>query len=881
MSTKNLAVAEEITLSNGMPVILQHYEGTVAATYWWNKVGSADERPDEAGFAHFLEHMLFKDANAKETGMASTGQTARAIESLGGDINAYTSFDQTVYHVTCAATHWEKVLSVFATMAKPQKFLKSDFDREREVILEELKKNEDSPGRQIFQSLFSASFKKHPYGRPVIGYTKTLKAATVSKLENFYRRFYVSGNMGLLLVGPIEEPTGKRKKRLIELLEKHFGKKVFLPKKAPVRSRPQEPALHKAPEFVVRSFDVKSPSLAISFRVPDIRHADVPALDLLTGILGMGELSRLYQNLFYKKQLATEISSSIYIPSDPGMLSIHAETPSTNQIQPLFRGILEEIQRFQSELVTDDEIKRIMTNIESERLYATQTADSMAGRLGFLKFSLEDLNYDQLYLEQVRAVDAEQLQRVAKTYFQFSRMSVVTMIPKTEKFESIPELKKIAQKILPDIGPLKDETFRHPKKKTKKTDLPFETITSQSGIRILYRENPASHLSCIYAGALGGVRLELPHWGASHLLAGTWNKGTTTHSAQEISAIVEGSAASLEGFSGRNTIGLQLTALTRDWHHLSHLFGEVLIQPTFPADEIQHSRRVTEEAIRSIEDHSSQLCSQLFMETLFEKHPYGKRTLGSLESIQSIDATVLQTLHSNWVQPKNLVLAVSGSARPQQIAAFADHLDMLFAQKHKQTWKHFSPENPTEESDLKAPRWVEKNLGREQIHIIIGGLGMRMSSEDKYAFRLLQNILGGQSGRLFIELREKKSLAYTVAPLSMEGIERGYVGTYIGCSPNKKDEAIQGIRKVLEDFAKKGPTASEMKRCQEYYLGRRAMDLQSDSSMASYLGLEALYSIPILSEAEIEKKVRTISAKKIQEVCRKYLVEPHMVTAIV
>src|SRR3954471_13264654 len=184
---------QEIRLSNGIPVILQHFDGAVAATYWWVRTGSADEAPMEAGYAHFLEHMLFKDAAAKETGRASSGQMARAIESLGGDINAYTSFDQTVYHVTCAATHWEKVVDAFGAMAKPQRFLKTDFEREREVILEELRKNEDSPGRQLFQSLFTSTFSKHPYGRPVIGFEKILRAAKITQLESFYRRNYVSG----------------------------------------------------------------------------------------------------------------------------------------------------------------------------------------------------------------------------------------------------------------------------------------------------------------------------------------------------------------------------------------------------------------------------------------------------------------------------------------------------------------------------------------------------------------------------------------------------------------------------------------------------------------------------------------------------------------
>src|SRR6185312_4843313 len=149
----------------------------------------------------------------------------------------------------------------------------------------------------------------------------------------------------------------------------------------------------------------------------------------------------------------------------------------------------------------------------------------------------------------------------------------------------------------------------------------------------------------------------------------------------------------------------------------------------------------------------------------------------------------------------------------------------------------------SDEPVLKAPRWIEKALGREQTHILVGGLGTRITADDRHALRLMQTLLGGQSGRLFIELREKKSLAYTVAPVSMEGMERGYVGTYIACSPSKRKEAIDGIKKVLEDLAKKGPTSTEMARAQEFFLGRGAMDMQGDSTLAAHYGIEAVYGI--------------------------------------
>ena len=117
--------------------------------------------------------------------------------------------------------------------------------------------------------------------------------------------------------------------------------------------------------------------------------------------------------------------------------------------------------------------------------------------------------------------------------------------------------------------------------------------------------------------------------------------------------------------------------------------------------------------------------------------------------------------------------------------------------------------------------------------------------------------------------------------MSLEGLERGYIGTYIACAPAKKDEAVAGIRHVLETLASKGPSATEMNRAKEFYLGRRAMDMQGDPSLAAHYGMEALYHIPHMSEEQILKKIRGITAKEIQQVCRKYLVDANMVTSIV
>ena len=393
----------------------------------------------------------------------------------------------------------------------------------------------------------------------------------------------------------------------------------------------------------------------------------------------------------------------------------------------------------------------------------------------------------------------------------------------------------------------------------------------------------------IHACALGGLRLELAQpvesaqmdWGSSNMLSMTWNKGTATKDSQKIAALVEGSAASLDGFSGRHTVGLTSTGLARDFQKLSGLFSEILVEPTFPESEVDHSRRVAEESIKGVDDHSSQLCSKLFLETLFENHPYRNFTTGSLESLKHIDSAKLRAFHREWIRPERLVVTVAGAVKRKDLDSWLHDLETSL--KTHTSDKHPAKPIPQilEEAPLKAPRWVEKILGREQLHILIGGLGLRLTDDERYCLRLMQTLLGGQSGRLFIELREKKSLGYTVAPISFEGMERGYVGTYIACAPQKRDEAIQGIAKVLENLAKKGPTEAEMRRAKEFFLGRRSMDLQGDSSIAAHYGLEAVYHLPFLDDEQMVKKVESISARDIQRVCSKYLVEPHMVTGVV
>lgn len=879
----------EETLSNGIPVVLQHFDGAVASFYWWNQVGSVDEQKGEEGFAHFLEHMLFKDANAKDTGTASTGKTARAIESLGGDINAYTSFDQTVYHVTCAEHHWEKVIREFSVMAKPQRFLKADFEREREVIIEELKKNEDSPERQHFQALFSATFKTHPYGRPVIGFEKTLRAATVGKLEAFYRRNYTASRMGLILVGPIADGTGARVKKLLSLMEHYFGSSVFKQDKKPALRAPRrfDPLESKKIVTAKRLFEVQLPSVNFSFRVPELTHPDIAPLDLLSGALSMGESSRLYQSLFSEKSLVSEISGGVYVPKDPGMFYFHMDVDSPAKLEPALHETFRILRESRETLPTRQELERVLAQAESEKLYSLQTADGIASRLGFLRFVMENLSHDERYLSELRSVTPERVREAAGRALDPARLSGAFLIPKKMESEVDTGLvERLARQYLesPKISP---KTVS--KKVAVPDQAPYEEWVMDSGLKVIHRHRPHSHVVSVQVASLGGLRLELgsplfskdEDWGVSQCLSMTWTKGTPSRTARQIAETIEGKAASLDGFSGRNTVGLQLTCLAKDFVHLSPVFEDVLVNASFPADEVAHSRRVMEDTLKSIEDHSGQLCSKFFLESLFLQHPYGALSTGSMQSLATFSSSKLEEYLAQWVRPERSVISIVGNLSRAAVEGWLSRLNAQWKQVRSQASSKSLVSKLSAEPALPGPRWVEKRLGREQVHLIRGGLGTTLDSKDRHALRLLHTLLGGQSGRLFVELREKQSLAYTVSPMGFEGVEPGYQGVYIACSPDKEKKALQGIETVLKTLADKGPSRLEMERAREYFLGRRAMDMQSDSSLASYYGLELVYGLTPPTDAQVIERLSAVKPKDIQEVCRKYFVEPHQVTSAV
>ncbi len=215
-------------LHNGLTLLVEeNHAAPGVAIQVWMRVGSADELPDEAGLAHLHEHMLFKG-----TARRGPGEIARSIEASGGEINAWTSFDQTVYHVVLASQFFAEGMDVLADAVTSAAFDPDELKREIEVVCEEIKRSQDSPTRKLSRELFDSSFARHPYGKPVIGTEESVRSFTREGILRFYRRWYKAENAVVVVVGDVREGEA------LELAEKLF---VF-------PAGPFQPAPRRPPE---------------------------------------------------------------------------------------------------------------------------------------------------------------------------------------------------------------------------------------------------------------------------------------------------------------------------------------------------------------------------------------------------------------------------------------------------------------------------------------------------------------------------------------------------------------------------------------------------------------------------------------------------------
>jgi len=399
-------------LPNGMRLIIQeHRAATTVAIHLWTGVGGRDEAVGERGFSHFAEHMLFKGTDTRPRGFVESD-----VEAVGGRTNAGTSNDYTFYYLLLPATRTVPGISLIADMVLNSAFDPTELTRERDVVFEEVRLNEDNPRSSLGRQLYSLLFQGHPYGRPVLGDAGDLRGATQATLRGYYKRHYVPENMALVVVGPVNAAEVRA------AAVAAFG---AIPRAG--YTRPALPA--PVPLDGVRARSAERPErqtrLGLAWLAPPLGHPDMAAVDVLSHILGGSRSSRLNQALREKARLVSGINGWYGALQGAGAVGVTAQLESGDH-EAVERGILAEIRRIQAGGVTPEELARSITASEAQREFSRETVEGLALAYGRAEITWS-LEAERGYLDRVRAVTGAQVQEAARRYLtdSYARLAFV------------------------------------------------------------------------------------------------------------------------------------------------------------------------------------------------------------------------------------------------------------------------------------------------------------------------------------------------------------------------------------------------------------------------------------------------------------------------
>ena len=836
----SLDTAKITKLKNGLSVyVLKDDRFPLVSTRLYVRAGSAYEDPKVAGISHLLEHMVFKGTDKRPK-----GTVARDVEAVGGYLNAATSFDYTVYLTDLPSAHWQLGMDVVKDMAFHPTLDAAELESEKDVVVSELQRGKDSPDMLVFESLQERSLKGTPYARPIIGFADTIKAVTPADMRAYIAKYYQPQNMLLVVVGNIDAAA------VLAEAEKLFGGLANTADITPIQPLDAQALSHGATVHVEPG-PWNKVYLGMALPVPGDQDVRSIPLDVLAHLLGGDATSYFYQKYKYEKNLVDSISVGNFSFERVGMLYITAQLDA-DKVQPFWQEFVADLATLKAERFTAQEIARTQLQIEDSLHRVKETLSGLASWKGRLQLFFGGEQGGENILTELRNVNTAQMQQAIDTWLKPERLSVAVLTPKDV---TLPDLNASLHAAWPaSAKPAAAQAAALTGK--------VETVDLGHGRSVVLIPDTTMPYTALDLYMPGGDSLLPPaQQGLASLTARVLTSGTSTRSAPEMERYLADRAAALSAVAGRQTFGLSMREPSRFNPELFTLFREVLTDPAFADKEVQREKADQIASIRSRDDKALGMAFAEMPPFLFPGgHSYGYRTLGTIKDVEAYTPAQVRAFWDRQIR-QPWVLSVAGDFDREAVLAFARTL----------------PVPKDKGVKLDAPLWgKQKDLkltlpGRNQAHLMLVFKTVPNSHADSAGLELLENVLAGQSGLLFRELRDKQGLGYTVTAVNRPSPEAGYMIFYIGTEPGKMDQARAGFEKVIADLQAQPVAESEVQSAKNqmlgsYYRSRQRLSSRSaEAASLNVLGLDLNFRKDRIDEAG------TKTPADLQALAKKYL----------
>jgi zinc protease len=830
--------AQKWVLPNGLTIIVQEdHSAPVASVQAWCATGSIDEDQHlGAGLSHILEHMLFKGTKTR-----STNVIAQKIQDVGGYINAYTSFDRTVFWIDVPKDGVTTALDVLADAMMNSTLPPEEYMKEQEVIRREFAMGLDDPDRVAGLLLFATAYQRHPYHFPVIGDIEIYNQLTQDQVMQYYKTRYVPNNLTFVVVGDVD--AAKVRQQLTEFFKAYPEKSlrpVFIPEEPPQLGR----------RDVHQEFATELTHLSLAWHIPEVTNPDVPALDLLSSILGDGRSSRLYRRVREEAGLAYRISAFSYTPGDPGLFGIDAtlDPKKREAAEQLVLGMLDEVKQSG---VTGEELMKAKKMSLSHHLGDLTTMRGQASDIGSNWLLTRNLNFSRDYLDAVQKVTLDDIKRVAAHYLRNENLTVISLNPKGSLLPKAEAAKPIS------AGEV-------------------QKFQLSNGLRVLVRED--ARLPLVAMGALfrSGLLAETPQTnGITRLMAKALLKGTTTRTAEQIANEIEAVGGHISSEASNNTFNISLEVTKPDVKLAVELLSDVLLNAIMPEKAITREKEIQIAAIKQEEEQLTTVARNILRQALFTQHPYALRANGSVDSVQRLTQKDLLEFRDRYVVAKNGVLFVFGDVKAAEVKQlFEQALGRMKTGALALTDAH--PAAPLSKSES-----VESRKDKAQGVIMVGYRGADVFSPDRYALKLIDEASSDLGSRFFIRIREQMGLAYYVGATQMEGLVPGLFAFYLGTDPQKIEPVKTALLDEIGKLASDGLSSEELARAKKKLIGQQEIANQSNDSFGYQCALDELYGLGFNYYKSLQRNVDAVTLDDIKRVAAKYFRDQAYVLATV
>ena len=825
------------TLDNGLVVIVRedHSAPVVSAQAWCMSGSIHEDRWLGAGLSHVLEHMLFKGTTTRPG-----SRIDQEVQEAGGYMNAYTSFDRTVYHIDVPNTGTHTAIDILCDIMQHATLPPDELAKEMDVIRREMDMGQDDPGRRASRRLFEAAYTRSPYRFTIIGYPDIFNELKPDDIRNYYHEKYAPNNCFYVVAGDVKNDE------VVAQIKTAYAKTKS--RAMPPSVLPLEPKQTGARE-IIEEAPIEMGYFHFAWHIPELRHPDVPVLDVLSVVLGAGRSSRLYQQVRERQGLAHHVDAWTYSPGLPGIFGMSAVVDA-DKFTAARDAMLEEVEKAKVIVVSANEFHKAVKQFVSATLASRKTMEGHAQNLGGNWLVASDLNFSERYLAAIRRVTLADIQRVARHYLTDENRTLYALLPK----DANPRSKAVVELV---------------------SDHPIQKFELPNGLRVILKADSRLPFVEFRTVLQGGVLAEnAANNGITRLLSNLLLKGTAKRSAEKIATEIESIGGQIDSYGGNQSFGVNAEVLSSDFATGLDMVADVLLNPAFPANELEREREIQIASIAARKDDLLKTAGVAMRRALFGDSGFGLDPLGSEEVVQKISAADLRALHHKLAVPNNCVLAIFGDIKVPETK--------LAVERALGIWKRGADIKPSAAGAYTpASNRIGETRDKKQAVLVIGFRGTTIYEDDHYALELIHEACSDLGSRLFLRIREQLGLAYYCGAQNFAGIVPGYFAFYTGTEPSKAELVENELLKEAELLRTEGLTPEELKRAKAKIIGQKKINRQDLGNLASLSALDELYGLGYKHSESDDAKYESVTADQIKAAAQKYLKPDSFVVSVV